>query len=101
MKPTIEEIKNKYPAIEKYTVLNSVIYFLIKSKVVVYIGTTTALPGRLSFHKKYSEKDFDTVYFLKCKTPKKTEKELIQKYKPIYNKQRLRNFGGKLYRYTV
>ena len=61
------------------------IYFLFKECTLVYIGQTTRGQQRIFEHK---EKDFDRYSFMPCDIDdlNKKEKELILKYRPIYNK---------------
>lgn len=62
------------------------IYMLVRKRTVVYIGETFNVRDRILGH---SKKDFDKVYFLPCifSNRKELERMLIQKLKPIHNKQ--------------
>ncbi len=61
------------------------VYVLLYKGVVVYIGKTLNLSGRIQQHSQ--SKLFDKCLFLKCQEVElwKKEKEFILHYKPIYN----------------
>lgn len=61
------------------------IYFLIKGKKIVYIGSTTVGLPRVYAHEK--TKDFDYYTYIPCKKEGilDLEDEYIIKYNPIYN----------------
>jgi hypothetical protein len=63
------------------------IYFLLKNEKVVYVGQTEYGLKRILCHP--SDKDFDTIRTIKCKSEKLDEMEMkyIAKYQPLYNKQ--------------
>lgn len=62
-----------------------VVYFLLKSNEVIYIGATETV-SRVAQHRK--EKDFDTIVFMPCKQSIHfaLERALIKHFKPPLNK---------------
>ena len=68
-----------------HTYYKPCVYFLIRDKVIVYIGQSVNLPNRISSHEH--DKFFDEVYYIAI--PKDqllfVESELIKRIKPIYN----------------
>lgn len=62
------------------------IYFLLRKNVIVYIGQTTRLLGRLSQH-LIDGKDFDSYTFFPCEQNQLRELEtrMILKFKPKLN----------------
>jgi hypothetical protein len=62
------------------------IYFLLKGKVLVYIGQTTNLFQRIAAHQT-TEKDFDAFVFMPVEKELLStyEAEYIAQYKPKYN----------------
>ena len=63
------------------------VYFLVKNKEVVYVGKSDRGMIRINEH-SYTEKDFDSFYFVNCKLEKlkNMENYYILKYKPKYNR---------------
>ena len=62
------------------------VYLLIKNHIVVYVGQTMEFDQRL---KQHSDKDFDRYHFFACDIDKLNhfEERLIDKFRPIYNKE--------------
>lgn len=71
------------------------IYFLIKNKEVVYVGQTTQGYSRIQAH---TDKNFDSVYFIRCDEYDldELESKYVIKYKPIYNKALPPNYFVKI-----
>lgn len=65
------------------------VYFLFKESIIVYIGSTTNLSGRLAIHEK--EKDYNNYAYIICATNKRKiiESLYILKFNPIYNNGKL------------
>lgn len=63
------------------------VYFLVKNKEVVYVGKSDRGMIRINEH-SYTEKDFDSFYFVNCELEKlkNMENYYILKYKPKYNR---------------
>lgn len=83
--------RDYFPITEVY--YDACIYFLLKKNEVVYVGQSTQGLIRAINHK---EIDFDTLYYIKCKTDQLNmlEDEYIYKYLPKYNKK----FNGTLFK---
>lgn len=60
------------------------IYFLLQGNVIVYIGSTTNFPRRISAH---YDKRFDRIRFIECEDFKHQEIRWMRKFKPKYNTQ--------------
>ena len=78
----------KYKIFDKYVqkdVENSYLYFLFEGKYLVYVGCSFEPYARLKAHNFY----FDFIRIIKAKTEiaQKWEMLLIERLKPIYNKQ--------------
>lgn len=65
------------------------VYFLFKESIIVYIGSTTNLSGRLTIHQE--EKDYDNYAYIICETNKRKiiESLYILKFNPKYNNGKL------------
>lgn len=86
----------------KFKLNDPVIYRLLKSKRVVYVGKSTSIISRLSSHKSQNEKDYDEVEFCQVKPLDLAVAEFIEILiaQPEYNKQ-LPTFSFCLYRTAV
>lgn len=66
------------------------LYFLIKSKKIVYVGKGNDIRNRIEAHIGNKKLLFDRYFILTSGSPKqellKMETEYIEKYRPIYNK---------------
>lgn len=71
--------------INGYTSKDTMIYFLTRGGVVVYVGRTDNIKQRTQCHKK--TKDFDGIFYLHItrKVSKIAEAAFIGFYKPEYN----------------
>lgn len=67
----------------------SAIYFLIKNDEIVYIGQSKDFNSRYSFHLKKKRIDFDKCFHFQCPKEhlKETERQLILKHRPKYNRE--------------
>lgn len=65
------------------------VYLLIRNHIVVYVGQTWQIETRIRNHRSDKKKEFDRYHFFKCPAENLNwfEQELIERFKPIYNKQ--------------
>ncbi len=65
------------------------IYFLIKNKIIVYIGKAIDIPSRVRRHIMENQKDFDEVRYIELEESELAHKEkyYIFLYRPEYNIQ--------------
>lgn len=64
------------------------VYFLYQKNILVYIGSSKDIFNRLEFHFKDNSKEYDSYSYLELPDLEYqlTERYLINKYLPIYNK---------------
>ncbi|UII80022.1 hypothetical protein [Flagellimonas sp. CMM7] len=86
---TQEHIINNALELYKKPKING-LYFLISSKVIVYIGSGNDVYKRIAAHKQTRVKRFSKYFILETKEKAlqlyNMETEYIAKWKPIYNK---------------
>lgn len=65
----------------------SCIYFLIENNIVVYVGQSINLAGRVLDHKYTTKIEFDKIGFIPCEVEDMNNMEAINivKHKPKYN----------------
>ena len=72
------------------------VYFLVSKGVVVYVGQSTALYGRIQTYLDERKKEFDSVFVVNCKAERLDELEnaYIRMFLPTYNKLVIRSGGS-------
>lgn len=71
----------------KFNISEPKLYHLVKCGVVVYVGQSKGILGRLNMHKAEKTKDFDSVSLLECMVDDLGVTELLHiiKFRPKYN----------------
>ena len=64
------------------------VYFLIKKKVIVYVGQSQSVLYRIRTHMAQGEKDFDSFSYINVpeKDVNDIEMQYIKEFNPVYNK---------------